>query len=70
MTSKYDHEIGYIGGGCPPIETHAGWLLVYHGVYDTSVGYIYSACAALLDLEDPKKVIARLPYALFNPEFT
>jgi predicted GH43/DUF377 family glycosyl hydrolase len=29
---------------------------------------VYSACAALLDLENPKIEIARLPYPLFKPE--
>jgi predicted GH43/DUF377 family glycosyl hydrolase len=29
---------------------------------------VYSACAALLDLEHPQKEIARLPYPLFFPE--
>jgi len=69
MTPKYDHEISYIGGGCPPIETKDGWLLIYHGVHDSLHGYVYSACAALLDLNDPTKEIARLPYPLFKPEF-
>ena len=68
LTPKYKHEVSYIGGGCPPIETPYGWLLIYHGVHDTIKGFVYSACAALLDLEDPKKEIARLPYALFKPE--
>jgi len=68
MTPKYDHEIGYIGGGCPPIETNAGWLLIYHGVHDSVNGYVYTACAALLDLNDPSKEIARLPFPLFEPE--
>ena len=68
MTPKFKHEVSYIGGGCPPIETDRGWLLIYHGVHDTVDGYIYSACAALLDLENPQKEIARLPYALFKPE--
>lgn len=68
LCPKYDHEVSYIGGGCPPIETEHGWLLIYHGVHDTIKGYVYSACAALLDLEDPQKEIARLPYALFKPE--
>jgi len=63
-----DHEISYIGGGCPPIETKEGWLVIYHGVHDSTQGYVYSACAALLDLEDPMKVIGRLPYALLSPE--
>lgn len=68
LTPRYDHEVSYIGGGCPPIETEHGWLLIYHGVHDTIKGFVYSACAALLDLENPQKEIARLPYALFKPE--
>ena len=68
LSPKYDHEVSYIGGGCPPIETENGWLLIYHAVHDTIEGYVYSACAALLDLENPQKEIARLPYPLFKPE--
>jgi beta-1,2-mannobiose phosphorylase / 1,2-beta-oligomannan phosphorylase len=68
LAPKYDHEVNYIGGGCPPIETEAGWLLIYHGVHDTVKGYVYSACAALLDRDQPQKEIARLPYPLFFPE--
>ena len=68
LTPKHEHEVSYIGGGCPPIETEHGWLLIYNGVHDTLKGYVYSACAALLDLENPLKELARLPYALFTPE--
>ncbi|WP_329805291.1 glycoside hydrolase family 130 protein [Flavobacterium facile] len=69
LSPKFDHEISYIGGGCPPIETEFGWLLIYHGVKDSLKGYVYSACAALLDLENPQKEIARLPFPLFKPEY-
>ncbi len=69
LAPKYEHEQSYIGGGCPPIETEHGWLLIYHGVHDSAKGYVYSACAALLDIDNPQKEIARLPYALFKPEF-
>jgi predicted GH43/DUF377 family glycosyl hydrolase len=65
----YSHESAYIGGGCPPIETEAGWLLIYHGVEHSEKGEIYSACAALLDLNNPSRLIARLPYALFSPKY-
>ena len=65
---RYDHESSYVGGGCPPIETEHGWLIIYHSVKDTVRGYVYSACAALLDLENPQLEIARLPYPLFEPE--
>lgn len=68
LVPRHRHEVSYIGGGCPPIETEHGWLLIYHGVHDTTKGYVYSACAALLDLENPLKEIARLPYPLFKPE--
>lgn len=69
LAPNYDHESSYIGGGCPPIETSEGWLIIYHGVNDTVTGYVYSVCAALLDLHNPQKEIARLPYALFKPEY-
>jgi predicted GH43/DUF377 family glycosyl hydrolase len=69
LCPRYAHEVSYIGGGCPPLETYAGWLLIYHGVYDTVQGYVYTACAALLSLENPLHEIARLPYPLFSPEF-
>jgi predicted GH43/DUF377 family glycosyl hydrolase len=62
------HESSYVGGGCPPVETEQGWILIYHGVEKTVKGLVYSACAALLDLNNPRKVLARLPYALFSPE--
>ena len=66
----FKHEARYTGSGCPPIETKHGWLLIYHGAEETSKGLVYSACAAaLLDLDDPRKEIARLPYALFSPEY-
>ena len=66
----FAHESGYIGSGCPPIETEHGWLLIYHGAEETAKGMVYSACAAaLLDLDNPGKVISRLPYALFSPEY-
>ena len=69
ITPKYDHEVSYVGGGCPPIETEKGWLLIYHGVHDTINGYVYCTCVALLELENPMNEIARLPYPLFEPEY-
>ncbi|MDP2471254.1 MAG: glycoside hydrolase family 130 protein [Candidatus Palauibacterales bacterium] len=49
-----------IGAGPPPIRTRQGWLLVYHGVatHFGSVG-IYQAGVALLDLEDPVRLLGR-----------
>ena len=68
LDPRFEHELSYIGNGCPPIETEHGWLLIYHGVHDVVSGYMYTACAALLDFDNPCKEIARLPYPLFFPE--
>ncbi|MFN3852065.1 MAG: hypothetical protein ACK4NY_21700 [Spirosomataceae bacterium] len=68
LSPKYQHEVSYIGGGCPPIETPNGWLVIYHSVYDTVEGYVYSACASLLDIKNPQIELSRLPYPLFKPE--
>jgi beta-1,2-mannobiose phosphorylase / 1,2-beta-oligomannan phosphorylase len=68
LDPKFPHELSYIGNGAPPIETEYGWLMIYHGVHDTINGYMYVACAALLDIEDPTKEIARLPFPLFVPD--
>lgn len=57
-----------IGAGPSPIETSEGWLLFYHGVATTCNGFIYSMGAALLDLEKPWQVIARLNQSLLTPE--
>lgn len=56
-----------IGAGPAPIETSEGWLLIYHGVVTTCNGFVYSAGAALLDLEQPWKVIARSDPYLLTP---
>lgn len=54
-----------IGNCGSPIETAAGWLVITHGV-----GPMRKYCigAALLDLDDPSKVIGRLKRPLLEPE--
>lgn len=57
-----------IGAGPPPIKTYAGWLLVYHGVATHFAGCnIYQAGAALLDLVDPTRLIARTRRNILEP---
>lgn len=56
-----------IGAGPAPIETSEGWLLFYHGVLTSCNGFVYSMGAALLDIENPWKVIYRSKPYLLNP---
>lgn len=55
----------HIGGGAPPIATDKGWLVVYHGSDKTNR---YALGAALLDRENPDRVLCRHPQALLLPE--
>lgn len=68
---EYDWEDNRIGGSTPPIRTKHGWLLFYHGVQDLDPAnrtVVYRMGAALLDLDNPEKVIGRSPDFLFEPE--
>lgn len=59
-----------IGPGLPPIKTSEGWLLIYQhmGREDSTNRLVYSIRAALLDLEDPTKLISKLDYDILVPE--
>jgi beta-1,2-mannobiose phosphorylase / 1,2-beta-oligomannan phosphorylase len=54
-----------IGIAGPPIETKQGWLLLYHGISKEDLSY--GVRAALLDLDDPTKVLARTPDPILMP---
>jgi len=56
-----------IGIGPPPLLTEHGWLLVYHGVKDTVSGQVYRVGLALLDLDEPTRVLRRLPNWILAP---
>jgi predicted GH43/DUF377 family glycosyl hydrolase len=66
-----------IGGGAPPLLTHLGWLLIYHGVSgelhavtprDPEQKHLrYSAGAMVLDRADPRRVLYRSPQPILGP---
>ena len=56
-----------IGAGCIPIETEDGWLVIYHGVINTCNGFVYRMGCALLDLEQPWKVLKRTKNYILAP---
>lgn len=56
-----------IGLCSPPIQTREGWLMTYHGVRVTGAGVIYRMGLALLDLEDPTRVIRRSDEWVMSP---
>jgi len=65
MKPEQDWEELKIGSGPPPIKTKHGWLLIYHGV---DKDLVYRTGAALLDLNNPVKVIARTKEPVLQPQ--
>ena len=75
----YLHEKEKIGPGTQLIKTNKGWLFIYHAVgeIDNDICKVYglkrkiqrgySICAALLDLNDPRKILCRTKYPIYIP---
>ncbi len=62
-----------IGGGTPPVLTTEGWLMLYHGVENKGDVGIYRTFWALLDKDDPLKILYledTLPLLQSKPELT
>ena len=57
-----------IGAGPTPIETDLGWLVFFHGANLTCSGLVYSIGAAIVDRDDPSKVLHRCGNFLLAPE--
>lgn len=68
MTSDLPWAWTKVGAGPIPIETSEGWLLIFHGVLTSCNGFVYSMGAALLDLDQPWKIIARARPYLLSPQ--
>lgn len=76
---RYLHEKEKIGPSTQLIKTDRGWLLIYHAVGEIDVDICkayglaqkiqrgYSVCAALLDLDDPRKVLCRTRRPIYIP---
>jgi len=75
----YPHEKEKVGAGIPLIKTERGWLFIYHAVGEINEDICkeygvegktkraYSVCAAILDLDNPKKVMCRTKNPIYIP---
>ena len=75
----YPHEKEKIGPGTQVIKTDKGWLVIYHAVGEIendickayglaeNIERGYSICAALLDLDNPRKVLCRTQKPIYIP---
>lgn len=61
-------DAGKIGLSAQPIATDDGWLITYHGVRHTPAGALYRMGMALLDLEDPRRILRRGDEWVAGPE--
>jgi predicted GH43/DUF377 family glycosyl hydrolase len=64
-------EIGWdahrIGLSPPPMRTEAGWLVLYHGAGEAAHRPIYRLGLALLQIDDPTRVLMRSSEWIFGP---
>lgn len=68
MTPRGGHwDCHRIGAACPPIEIEQGWLLIYYGEKSTSAGPLVRLGAAVLDRDDPARVLARSNIPILSP---
>ena len=65
LANPFGWEGGKIGTGPEPILTDEGWLVCYHGADST---HSYSLALALLDKDDPARVLDRSSLPLLTPE--
>jgi len=75
----YPHEKEKIGPGTQVVKTNMGWLLIYHAVGEIKsnlckiyglahrIARGYSICAALLDTDNPRKVLCRTQNPIYIP---
>jgi beta-1,4-mannooligosaccharide/beta-1,4-mannosyl-N-acetylglucosamine phosphorylase len=78
-SGQYPHEKEKIGPSTQIIKTDKGWLVIYHAVGEINENICgiyglkekikrgYSICAAILDLDDPGKVIYRTKNPIYIP---
>jgi len=71
LEPQFAWESNRIGGSTPPIRVDEGWLITYHGVETTDPetrSVIYRMGAAIVDGDEPTRVIARNREPLFEPQ--
>jgi len=66
MQGETEWESFKIGASCPPLKTEDGWLFIYHGVSEKDSKYRVGV--ALLDLDNPEKILYRTKNYIFEPE--
>lgn len=67
MKPEKNWEMTKVGAGPTPIETDEGWLMFYHGVLTSCNGFTYAMGAAILDKDEPWKVLHRADCFLLAP---
>ncbi len=67
LTREPAHPLEYVQvGNCgSPVETPEGWIALFHGVGPMRK---YTIWAALLDIDDPSKIIGRLEEPILTPD--
>lgn len=80
-TGEFSHESEKIGPGPHLVKTSRGWLLFYYAIgtiesdiatlygVSTAITRCYNICCAVLDLENPKRILCRTKTPIYIPSF-
>ncbi len=64
----WNYALGGLGPSTQPERTDEGWLIIFHAIMSNCTTRAYSAGAALLDLEEPWKVLHYTKHPILYPE--
>jgi len=64
----WNYGISGLGPSTVPYRTEKGWLIIFHAIMNNCTTREYTAGAALLDLENPAKLIRATEYPVLLPE--
>lgn len=64
----WNYGLGGLGPSTVPYRTDEGWLIMFHAIMNNCTSREYSVGAALLDLDEPWKVLHVTKYPILWPE--
>lgn len=60
-------DLNRVGAATPPMRIDPGWFFIYYGIKETSAGPLFRLGAAILDHDNPKRVVGRTNVPILSP---
>jgi predicted GH43/DUF377 family glycosyl hydrolase len=60
-------DLNRVGASTPPMKIEEGWFFLYYGIKETSAGPLFRLGAAILDHDNPQRVVGRTNVPILSP---